>query len=528
MAALLLNQDSGLKLLVGFPHCRSVSKPCSFTATTASHYWGALLLRQNIFAEQLGAMKASLAALLSFVAVLQAVQPAAAQFLNASIVVVSQTKTFTPADCNYVACTGAALSFLTIVNSFATTGLAIPFTNLANGLSNKWIDILTTINAGCGSEALYTDFFYASEIRRQSGLLWHRCSVALTPSYKPACHACLHAVGATQAQIVCNHGFPTPRLLGVQLPCTQSYASSFPCASPPPFSPPPPPPALSPPPPIGGGGGGNSPCVFRISINKATGLAGLSNCASLTALTSQYLNLLTMLGFSLVGGRLACHTTRTSLVWHPPETATSLIANFAIVLQVQASPLQCLDDGAFSGVPALAATTRNQNDFNTVLNMFAAFPSITSQIVNFYQLRCTDSIQVVGRGLALLSINCPSSGPTGLYASNRPDLFLPCTVSPPPPVASSPPPPLQLAAPPPLSPPPPMLSPPPQLSPSPMASPPPPIVPISLTLLFTLPTAAALNTYNTRSSCDSTKIALVTLMNAYGASINLGTDVTCQ
>ncbi|GFH27664.1 hypothetical protein HaLaN_26026, partial [Haematococcus lacustris] len=52
---------------------------------------------------QLGAMKASLAALLSFVAVLQAVQPAAAQFLNASIVVVSQTKTFTPADCNYVA-----------------------------------------------------------------------------------------------------------------------------------------------------------------------------------------------------------------------------------------------------------------------------------------------------------------------------------------------------------------------------------------------------------------------------------------
>ncbi|GFH14831.1 hypothetical protein HaLaN_10954 [Haematococcus lacustris] len=137
-------------------------------------------------------MKASLAALLSFVAVLQAVQPAAAQFLNASIVVVSQTKTFTPADCNYVASTvamisissltaaqyysgiscsitsavsgtGAALSFLTIVNSFATTGLAIPFTNLANGLSNKWIDILTTINAGCGSEALYTDFFYASK-----------------------------------------------------------------------------------------------------------------------------------------------------------------------------------------------------------------------------------------------------------------------------------------------------------------------------------------------------------------------------
>ncbi|KAL6752520.1 hypothetical protein V8C86DRAFT_2753341 [Haematococcus lacustris] len=73
-----------------------------------------------------------------------------------------------------------------------------------------------------------------------------------------------------------------------------------------------------------------------------------------------------------------------------------------------------------------------------------------------------------------------------------------------------------------------MLSPPPQLSPPPMASPPPPIVPISLTLLFTLPTAAALNTYNTRSSCNSTSIALVTLMNAYGASINLGTDVTCQ
>ncbi|GFH16303.1 hypothetical protein HaLaN_12694, partial [Haematococcus lacustris] len=84
-----------------------------------------------------------------------------------------------------------------------------------------------------------------------------------------------------------------------------------------------------------------------------------------------------------------------------------------------ASPFQCQDDGSVTGIPALVAATRSQSDFNTLLSALVAFPATTSQLVNFYQLRCTDSIQV-------LSINCPSSTPMGLYATANPQLFLPC------------------------------------------------------------------------------------------------------
>ncbi|GFH23342.1 hypothetical protein HaLaN_20941, partial [Haematococcus lacustris] len=107
------------------------------------------------------------------------------------------------------------------------------------------------------------------------------------------------------------------------------------------------------------GGGGNTGCIFRLSINRVPGLFGVNNCGSLTGFMNQYLTILSFLGLSL------------------------------------ASPFQCQDDGSVTGIPALVAATRSQADFNTLLSALVAFPATTSQLVNFYQLRCTDSIQVV-------------------------------------------------------------------------------------------------------------------------------------
>ncbi|KAJ9521075.1 hypothetical protein QJQ45_022815, partial [Haematococcus lacustris] len=407
------------------------------------------------------AMRSILAAMLCFTVVLHC---ASAQVLNATIIVVSQTKTFTVQDCNAAAntiammsissataaqfyvgisCsvtaavsgTGAALSFLTVVSSHSLAGLATPFTNLATRLSSGgWLTLMQQLAPGCGSEAQYGDFF--------------------------------SSLGITQMQQVCNGPFPTTRIISAGQPCTSSFAVLFPCNPPPPLSPPPPPPS---PVPVLIGGGGNTGCIFRLSINRVPGLFGVNNCGSLTGFMNQYLTILSFLGLSL------------------------------------ASPFQCQDDGSVTGIPALVAATRSQADFNTLLSALVAFPATTSQLVNFYQLRCTDSIQV-------LSINCPSSTPMGLYATSNPQLFLPCitTASPPPPPASPPPPS-------------PLLSPPPLPSPSP-----PQPAPVSFTLAFTLPTAASLNTYFSLSSCTTTSRALVTLMNSFGLPLVASRDVACQ
>ncbi|KAL6752275.1 hypothetical protein V8C86DRAFT_2759290 [Haematococcus lacustris] len=267
------------------------------------------------------AMRSILAAMLCFTVVLHC---ASAQVLNATIIVVSQTKTFTVQDCNAAASTGAALSFLTVVSSHSLAGLATPFTNLATRLSSGgWLTLMQQLAPGCGSEAQYGDFF--------------------------------SSLGITQMQQVCNGPFPTTRIISAGQPCTSSFAVLFPCNPPPPLSPPPPPPS---PVPVLIGGGGNTGCIFRLSINRVPGLFGVNNCGSLTGFMNQYLTILSFLGLSLA-------------------------------------------------------------DFNTLLSALVAFPATTSQLVNFYQLRCTDSIQV-------LSINCPSNTPMGLYATSNPQLFLPC------------------------------------------------------------------------------------------------------
>ncbi|KAJ9521183.1 hypothetical protein QJQ45_022907, partial [Haematococcus lacustris] len=274
------------------------------------------------------AMRSILAAMLCFTVVLHC---ASAQVLNATITVVSQTKTFTVQDCNAAASTiammsissataaqfyvgiscsvtaavsgtGAALSFLTVVSSHSLAGLATPFTNLANRLSSGgWLTLMQQLVPGCGSEAQYADFFSSPQLQLEG-----RAAAQLQLEGRAA--AQLQLEGRAAAQLAVQ---------GSTASCSEPNQGDVPVLAVPP-------PCRSPVPVLIGGGGGNTGCIFRLSINRVPGLFGVNNCGSLTGFMNQYLTILSFLGFSL------------------------------------ASPFQCQDDGSVTGIPALVAATRSQ------------------------------------------------------------------------------------------------------------------------------------------------------------------------